>query len=98
MTTGDPPLNHSWLASDRRIARLIARPMRRFLDTEAAGGIVLLVATCAALLWANSPVGASYGSFWSTEIAIDEPSMSCYAHREVASSYPKTFATGSTMG
>ena len=71
MTTGDPPLNHSWLASDRRIARLIARPMRRFLDTEAAGGIVLLVATCAALLWANSPVGASYGSFWSTEIAID---------------------------
>jgi NhaA family Na+:H+ antiporter len=44
--------------------------MRRFLDTEAAGGIILLVAACAALLWANSPFGASYESLWTTEISL----------------------------
>jgi NhaA family Na+:H+ antiporter len=71
MTTGDPPLGYSWLASDRPVARLIARPMRRFLDTEAAGGIILLVAACAALLWANSPIGDSYESLGTMEISLN---------------------------
>jgi NhaA family Na+:H+ antiporter len=71
MTTGDPPLSHSWLASQRPVARLIARPVRRFLDTEAAGGIILLVAACAALVWANSPVGDSYESLWTTDISLN---------------------------
>jgi NhaA family Na+:H+ antiporter len=38
--------------------------VRRFLELEAAGGIVLLGATVAALVWANSPWQAGYHAFW----------------------------------
>ncbi len=37
-------------------------------DLAAAG--LLLAATVAALVWANSPAGDSYGSFWHTEVAV----------------------------
>jgi NhaA family Na+:H+ antiporter len=50
------------------LPRLIARPLRTFLRTEAAGGIVLLGATVAALVWANSPFANSYESLWRTEL------------------------------
>jgi NhaA family Na+:H+ antiporter len=49
---------------------LIARPVRTFLSTEAAGGIVLLVAAIAALVWANSPFSDSYEAFWQTEVRL----------------------------
>ncbi|HJR45821.1 MAG TPA: Na+/H+ antiporter NhaA [Actinomycetota bacterium] len=51
--------------------RLLARPIRTFLDTEASGGVVLLLATLAALVWANSPWSSSYDTFWHTEIALE---------------------------
>ena len=70
MSTGKPPLAHSWIASDRPIARYLARPVREFLDTEAAGGIVLLMATLAAIIWANSPVASSYERLWTTEFSL----------------------------
>jgi Na+/H+ antiporter NhaA len=38
--------------------------------TETGGAAALVAAAVAALLWANSPWGASYESFWTTEIAI----------------------------
>jgi Na+/H+ antiporter NhaA len=44
--------------------------VRSFLKTEAGGAIVLLVATLAALGWANSPWGASYDAFWATELTL----------------------------
>jgi hypothetical protein len=71
MTTGEPPLSQSWIAGDTSVARLIARPMRRFLNTEAASGIILLVATCIALVLANSPLGDSYESVWTARISLD---------------------------
>ena len=43
----------------------------RFLHIEAAGGILLVVATVVALVWANSPWQDSYESLWSTTIGID---------------------------
>ena len=46
------------------------RVVRRFLATEAAGGVVLLVAAVAGLVWANSPWRASYETVWSTELTI----------------------------
>jgi len=52
------------------MARTIGRPMQRFLHVEAAGGIVLLMATVGALVWANLP-GTSYQDFWHTEIRLD---------------------------
>ncbi len=65
-----PPLRFSWVAGKGPVARLVARPLRRFLDTEAASGAVLLVATVAALVWANSPWPGSYESLWHTKIAV----------------------------
>ncbi|HVX16677.1 MAG TPA: Na+/H+ antiporter NhaA [Acidimicrobiales bacterium] len=38
--------------------------LRDFLRVEAVGGCLLLVATVAALVWANSPVRDSYGTWW----------------------------------
>jgi NhaA family Na+:H+ antiporter len=46
------------------------RPLVDFLHTEAAGGIVLVAATVAALIWANSPWDASYRALWDTHLAI----------------------------
>ena len=53
----------------RPVDRLFA-PLRNFLHTEASGGILLLIATMAALLWANSPLAESYGALWHTPVSI----------------------------
>jgi NhaA family Na+:H+ antiporter len=60
----------TFLQSDRRLARAM-QPMVRFLHVEAASGIVLLAATVAALVWANSRWQDGYESFWSTTIRIE---------------------------
>ena len=41
-----------------------------FFRTEAAGGILLLLFTGIALLWANSPWSDSYISLWQTDVTI----------------------------
>ena len=64
-------LHETWLHSDRAIPRRFVRPALQFADTEAAGGIVLLAATIAALLWANSPWSESYFTFWNTQLSIE---------------------------
>jgi NhaA family Na+:H+ antiporter len=45
------------------------RPLEEFLSTEALGGVLLLAAAIAAIVWANLP-GNSYVDFWNTHIAI----------------------------
>ena len=50
--------------------RRLPRAVRAFLHTEAAGGVVLLVAAVAALAWANSPWQDSYATVWHTEFTI----------------------------
>ena len=65
-----PPRPSNWIESDRLLSRLVAQPVVRFLRVEAAGGILLLVATAAALAWANSPWSASYRDLWQTELSI----------------------------
>lgn len=50
--------------------RILPVAVRRFLDTEAAGGIVLVAAAVAAVVWANSPWQASYESVWHTEVTL----------------------------
>ena len=49
--------------------RLVLRPLQDFLRLEAAGGLVLLAATIAALVWANV-AAASYTDLWSTELTL----------------------------
>lgn len=58
-------------ASDKPLARLVARPVREFLRVEAAGSILLLIAAAAALLWANSPWASSYDALWHAHLTID---------------------------
>ena len=51
-------------------ARNLATPVRSFLSTETGGGMVMLGAAIAALLWANSPWWRSYESVWTTTLAV----------------------------
>jgi NhaA family Na+:H+ antiporter len=44
--------------------------VRRFLETEASSGVLLVVAAAAALVWSNSPWSDSYDRFWATEVAL----------------------------
>lgn len=55
--------------SKSAFARVVS-PLRDFLHTEAAGGVLLVLASVAALVWANSPWKASYHRLWETTISI----------------------------
>ena len=70
MSSPQPASRPTWLGSDRPLARTIGRPVMRFLSIEAAGGILLMAATVAALIWANSPWSGSYHDFWHTEFHL----------------------------
>jgi NhaA family Na+:H+ antiporter len=59
----------TWEPARRTVERLF-EPIDRFLHVEAASGIVLLAATFAALVWANSPWGWSYDWFWKVPITL----------------------------
>lgn len=67
----DHPWSLTWLGTDRLLARRLARPVARFLSIEASSGILLLVATVVALVWANSPWKNSYASFLNAEVILD---------------------------
>jgi NhaA family Na+:H+ antiporter len=58
MTKGTPPID-----------RLLG-PFRAFTGSNAAGGILLMAAAAVALLWANSPIAASYTSLWDTYLTV----------------------------
>jgi NhaA family Na+:H+ antiporter len=60
-----------YIASDKPLARLVARPLREFLRVEAAGSILLLLAAAAALIWANSPWASSYDALWHAHVTFD---------------------------
>lgn len=69
--TDHHPWSHTWLGTDRFLARRFARPAARFLAIEASSGILLLVATVVALIWANSPWKDSYASFLNADVVLD---------------------------
>ena len=48
----------------------LTRPLARFFQIEAAGGVILLVATCAALAVANSPWAHWYEHLWETRAGV----------------------------
>jgi NhaA family Na+:H+ antiporter len=58
-------------ASNKPLARLVARPVREFLRVEASGSLLLLLAAAVALVWANSPWASSYDSLWHTHLVLD---------------------------
>ncbi len=62
---------HTWLGSDRLLARGVAQPVSRFLRIESAGGILLLVGALVAVVWANSPWADSYAHLWDASAGIN---------------------------
>lgn len=48
----------------------LMRPFQSFLEKEASGGILLLIFTVLALVWANSPFANSYFHLWHTKLSI----------------------------
>ena len=59
-----------WREGDDPFRRLVVQTTLRFMEIEAAGGIVLVVAAAIALAWANIDFG-SYDAFWHAHISID---------------------------
>lgn len=60
-------------AGDGTISTQASAPLgavRRFIATENASAVVLLAATLAALVWANSPWSASYVKLWDTDLSV----------------------------
>jgi Na+/H+ antiporter NhaA len=51
-------------------ARNLAAPVRDFLSTESGGASVMIIATVAALIWANSPADHSYRTVWETRLSF----------------------------
>jgi NhaA family Na+:H+ antiporter len=52
------------------LAKQILRPFQEFMRTSASGGVILLLCTVAALVWANSPWASSYTDLWQTRLSI----------------------------
>lgn len=63
-------LPRPWSASDRLVPRTVVQPFRRFAETEASGGVVMLLMAVIALIWANSPFGDAYADLWETVISV----------------------------
>ncbi len=53
-----------------RLARIVGSPLERFLQIEAASGILLLLSATLAMLLANSPWGDAYRGLWHTPLGI----------------------------
>ena len=49
---------------------VIVSPFVRFARMEAAGGLLLMTSTAAALVWANSRWEASYHAIWNTHVSV----------------------------
>ncbi|WP_329792151.1 Na+/H+ antiporter NhaA [Lentzea sp. DG1S-22] len=56
--------------TDTRLTRRVTASLRKFVHNEAAAGVVLLLATAAALVWANSAAAAGYQEVWRFRLSI----------------------------
>ena len=48
----------------------IVRPFQDFAHKQSSGGILLIIATVVALVWANSPWAESYSNLWHTKLTV----------------------------
>jgi NhaA family Na+:H+ antiporter len=55
------------------MARPLPQSFQRFVQTEAIGGLILIVCGIAALVVANSPLADAYHRFWSLPFAVGPP-------------------------
>lgn len=54
---------------------VLLKPINEFLHQEASGGILLIICTVIALVWANSPWSAIYHDLWHTHLTINLGSL-----------------------
>src|SRR4051812_40120683 len=64
MLTHTAPIQRSKLAP-------LLRPVDAMLSAQSSGGILLMVSAVIALVWANSPWGDSYATFWHAGVGIN---------------------------
>lgn len=74
----------TFIGRDTFFARRFARPFARFLAVQAASGILLLIATAAALIWVNSPWGDSYDAFWGSSVDLSVNGIEIFAGHSLA--------------
>ncbi len=60
----------------RRIATRVLSPLQEFIHAQTSGGVILLIFTMAAVIWANSPWEHIYTELWETPLAIGLGSLS----------------------
>jgi Na+:H+ antiporter, NhaA family len=56
-------------------SRSLPPGVRRFLDTEAASGLALMIAAVVAMVWANSPWNDTYETVWHTTVNLKVGAM-----------------------
>ncbi len=70
MPDKNPLSNLTFLGGSSRLAKYIGRPIHHFAAIQATGGVLMLIAALAALIWVNSPWQDSYFEFWHTAISF----------------------------
>jgi len=58
------------VARERPPVERIVRPFQDFANKQSSGGILLIIATAVALIWANSPWAESYVALWHTKLSV----------------------------
>ncbi|MDP2327251.1 MAG: Na+/H+ antiporter NhaA [Dehalococcoidia bacterium] len=71
MSTDTPQHEHPLLAARRQRVDRFVRPVQSFINTETAGGVVLLLAALVAIVWANSPWEHSYHEILEHHFLVD---------------------------
>src|SRR5215203_19651 len=58
------------IAREQPPVERIVRPFQDFAHKQSSGGILLILATVVALVWANSPWGDSYAALWGSKLTV----------------------------
>ena len=62
---------HSWRETDRFVPARVVRPIQSLMQVETSSAVVILVATVAALVVANTGLLEAYHHFWESTVALD---------------------------
>jgi NhaA family Na+:H+ antiporter len=71
MAEEDELIHRTWVDSNRFVPATFVKPVRRFMDLEAASGVLMLIAAVAAVIWANSAAHELYESILHTEFLLE---------------------------
>src|SRR5512144_3129387 len=60
----------SWRETDRFVPRRLVRPLQNLMQVETSSAVVILLATVAALVIANTPAYSGYELFWNSSLVL----------------------------